>query len=704
MNSFFLKLLNMSISASWLVLVVLILRLILKKAPKWVNVLLWGMVAVRLVCPFSFESVLSLIPSSETVSPTIMMDRTPSVDTGIPVINDVINPVINNSFAPEPSTSANPLQVWIPIFSVIWLMGIAILLGYTAVSYWCLCRKVDTAVLYKENIFQTEHIRSPFVLGLIKPRIYLPFKINAQDFEHVVAHEQAHIRRKDHWWKPLGFLFLTIYWFNPLIWLSYILLCRDIELACDEKVIKVLGNEQRADYSQALVSCSINRRMVAARPLAFGEVGVKERVKTVMNYKKPTFWIIIIAIISCVFVAVCFLTDPIAIGDHFVLTEWSSPDRSNYLHYDIQLGNEAKSGEIYVEQWIDGTCVKSTPVIMTQYVDSIEITMTERRESESTVGTDIQIETNQYGGSLLTYFEYPENYNIRGWGFSAYELDEKRKLDKNEDVILAAKVFDIGNGIRAFDCETLANEPERLENASYMIVVRAVFSEDSLGVAMQEIVSFPKEVLTLNDVIILSQKEHDLSWEDFEKYDYIETGSGLYIRVYEINEKFQLMIGGAGPESEPMYIYLCLKESTDTRIDIRDGGITEFISEYNSEDLETETAFEFNFSKKPQKRWDCTVLCVEESSDNYYVVSYSEEKIISKTGILTIDNKNDFDIVVHLISDGKERVQEIAAGGVAVFYQIVKDTEYTLGCHAEVLEGTEIIVSVFDGEGNILSD
>lgn len=305
--------------------------------------------------------------------------------------------------------------------------------------------------------------------------------------------------------------------------------------------------------------------------------------------KKKLWTYIIAAILSCVIVVVCFLTDPIAIGDHFVLTERNSPDRSSYLHYDIQLGNEAKSGEIYVEQWIDGTCVKSTPVIMTQYVDSIEITMTERRENESTVGTDIQIETNQYGGSLLTYFEYPGNYNFRGWGFTAYELNEKRKLDKNEEVILAAKVFDTGSGIRAFDCETLANEPERLENASHMLVVRAIFSEDPLGVVMQEIVSFPKEILSLNDVIILSQKEHDLSWEDFEKYDYIETGSGLYIRVYEINEKFQLMIGGAGPESEPMYIYLCLKETSDTRIDIRDGGVKAFISEYNSEDSETES-------------------------------------------------------------------------------------------------------------------
>ena len=311
MNELFLKIINMSISASWLILAVLILRLVLKKAPKWVNVLLWGIVAVRLICPLSFESALSLIPSSETIPLDIEMAAKPTIDSGVPAINSVVNPVLS-SFAPPQHvlTSANPLQIWIPILNIIWLIGVGALLLYTAVSYWRLCRKVDTAVRYKGNIFQSENVSSPFVLGIIKPRIYLPFNMNGQDLEHVVAHEQAHIRRKDHWWKPLGFLLLTIHWFNPLMWLAYVLLCRDIELACDEKVIKELGNEQRADYMQALVACSVNRRMIAACPLTFGEVGVKERVKSVMNYKKPAFWVIIIAVIICVGVAACFLTNP----------------------------------------------------------------------------------------------------------------------------------------------------------------------------------------------------------------------------------------------------------------------------------------------------------------------------------------------------------------------------------------------------------
>lgn len=311
MSEFFLKIVNMSISASWVVVAVLALRFCLKKAPKWVNVLLWGIVAVRMVFPFSIESVLSLIPSAETISPTIMMEQTPSVQTGVPALNHVINPVISGSFTPVPGASANPLQIWIPVLTGIWLFGIAALFLYSAVSYWRLRRKVCEAVILRGNLYQSEKVCSPFVLGIIKPKIYLPYHMDSRKMDHVIAHEQTHIRRKDHWWKPLGFLLLTIHWFNPLMWFSYVLLCRDIELACDEKVIREMGNEQRADYTQALVACSVNRRLIAACPLAFGEVGVKERVKSVMNYKKPAFRIVLASVIVCAAAAVCFLTNPI---------------------------------------------------------------------------------------------------------------------------------------------------------------------------------------------------------------------------------------------------------------------------------------------------------------------------------------------------------------------------------------------------------
>lgn len=306
----FLKIVNMSISASYLVLLVVALRLLLKKAPKWINVLLWGLVAVRLLCPFTLESALSLIPSAQTVSPEILLSPSPTIDSGIEAVNRVVNPIITESFTPNPVASANPLQILIPMAALVWCMGMLLMGLYTLVSYWRLRHRVRMAVRMQDTIYRSECISSPFVLGLFRPRIYLPCHMAELDIYHVIAHERTHIRRRDHWWKPLGFLLLTIHWFNPLMWLAYILLCRDIELACDEKVVKDMRPDQRANYSQALLNCSVNRRSIAACPLAFGEVGVKERVKNVLNYKKPAFWAIMAALIIVTAVAVCFLTNP----------------------------------------------------------------------------------------------------------------------------------------------------------------------------------------------------------------------------------------------------------------------------------------------------------------------------------------------------------------------------------------------------------
>ena len=417
MNELFLKIINMSISASWLILAVLILRLVLKKAPKWVNVLLWGIVAVRLICPLSFESALSLIPSSETIPLDIEMAAKPTIDSGVPAINSVVNPVLS-SFAPPQHvlTSANPLQIWIPILNIIWLIGVGALLLYTAVSYWRLCRKVDTAVRYKGNIFQSENVSSPFVLGIIKPRIYLPFNMNGQDLEHVVAHEQAHIRRKDHWWKPLGFLLLTIHWFNPLMWLAYVLLCRDIELACDEKVIKELGNEQRADYMQALVACSVNRRMIAACPLAFGEVGVKERVKSVMNYKKPAFWVIIIAVIICVGVAACFLTNPKQ--DRYTLRiVVPAGSQEEYVYTEEEVSTVRNSIKIWSGDGLGDTEVLLFPVnktaetgyTATYLTHGMSVEFDAENDTWFKIGVNMQNPTNE---DIIVYVEV-ENVEVR---------------------------------------------------------------------------------------------------------------------------------------------------------------------------------------------------------------------------------------------------------------------------------------------------
>ena len=310
MSAVFLKLLNLSITASWLILAVILVRFLLKKAPKWISCVLWALVAVRLVCPFSLESALSLIPSSETIPSNIEMMQKPAIDSGITAINEAVNPAISHSFAPDPMTSANPLQIIIPVLSIVWIVGMAAMLLYALISYIRLKKSVGASVPVRDNILACDEVKSPFILGIIKPLIYVPSSMEGDAMDYVITHESAHIQRRDHWWKPFGYILLTVYWFNPLCWLAYVLLCRDIEMACDEKVIRDMEKDSVAEYSQALLNCSFPRRRIAVCPLAFGEVGVKERVKSVLNYKKPAFWIIVVAVIACVVVAVCFLTNP----------------------------------------------------------------------------------------------------------------------------------------------------------------------------------------------------------------------------------------------------------------------------------------------------------------------------------------------------------------------------------------------------------
>ena len=311
MAAVFLKLLNLSISASWLVLAVLVLRLVSKRSPKWMNVLLWGIVALRLTLPFSIESALSLIPSAETVSPAaVQFAPAPTITSGVSVIDNAVNPSLSEHFAAVPTASVNPLYVWTEIAGWVWLIGLGAMLLYALVSYLRLRRRVSVSLPIQDHIYLCDAISSPFILGVVKPHIYLPSGLDEVQRQNVLAHEQAHLARRDHWWKPLGFALLAVYWFNPVLWLAYTLLCRDIELACDERVIRTMDESAVKTYSTVLLACSMPRKAVITCPLAFGEVGVKERVRNALHYKKPAFWVVAASVAVCVVVAVCFLTDP----------------------------------------------------------------------------------------------------------------------------------------------------------------------------------------------------------------------------------------------------------------------------------------------------------------------------------------------------------------------------------------------------------
>lgn len=310
MDDVFLKLVNLSISASWLILAVLVLRVVLKKAPKWVMPLLWGVVALRLVCLFSIESALSLIPSAETIPSEIVTETREPVLYEQATLDIVTNPTLPSAAEVPVGVSRQQAQVDFNIYSVLWLAGMAALLVHALVSAGKLKRKLATAILLRDNIYESEFVDSPFVFGVVKPNIYLPMHMDEGTAAYVIAHEHAHLARRDHWWKVLGYLVLALHWFNPLVWVAYILFCRDIELACDEKVVKGLDGAARADYSQALLSCAAPGRAVAACPLAFGEGNIKTRVKSALHYKKPAFWVAAAAVLAVVIVAVCFLTNP----------------------------------------------------------------------------------------------------------------------------------------------------------------------------------------------------------------------------------------------------------------------------------------------------------------------------------------------------------------------------------------------------------
>lgn len=309
MAEIFQKALNMSIAAGWLILAVIALRLLLRRAPKRFRLLLWAVVGLRLALPWSIESALSLIPSAQTLPEGIMLERAPVLDTGISALNGAINPGFTAAFTPELGASANPLQVLLPIAAAFWMLGAAAMLLWALVSWLRLRKRVREAVRLEENVYECE-IASPFVLGLFRPRIYLPFSLENGERELVLAHERAHITAGDHIIKPLGWLLLAAHWYNPLVWIAYALFCRDIELACDERVVRGLSLSDRADYSQALLDLSRPRGGVRACPLAFGESSVKGRVKSVLSYKKPAFWLVLLAVVVCVGAAVCFLTDP----------------------------------------------------------------------------------------------------------------------------------------------------------------------------------------------------------------------------------------------------------------------------------------------------------------------------------------------------------------------------------------------------------
>ena len=321
MNELFVRMINVGIAGGWIALGVLLLRPLLKKTPRWILCLLWAIVALRLLLPMTLYSPISLQPSTQVIPTDITTSAAPAINSGISSVNEVVNPVLTEYAQPE----KNDLEKVLSLGAKIWLVGVGVLLSYSILSYVRLLWRTRINLRQQKGVYLCDTIDSPFVLGVVFPRIFMPSWLSTQQQNDVLAHEFAHIKRRDHWWKPLGFALLAVYWFNPLLWVAYILLCRDIEQACDEKVIRTMTAEEKTGYAKTLLECSVHRKMVMACPVAFGEVSVKTRIKGILHYKNPGFWVIMLSLLVCGVVAACFLTNPLPCKHDYQETVLAAP-------------------------------------------------------------------------------------------------------------------------------------------------------------------------------------------------------------------------------------------------------------------------------------------------------------------------------------------------------------------------------------------
>ena len=551
------RLLNMSAAAAVLVCVVVLLRFLLRKAPKWTRCILWAIVAVQLICPVSLRSplsVYSLLPRSSEVQtdqvevfrrsggsekPTLTLD-TPQIAGYAP---GVLTGQSAAAPAPAPQAQRAP-DIFLPTAGMIWLAGAAGMLLYVLLSYLALRRRVRASVPLEGNILLCDGIRTPFILGVLRPRVYLPSGLNAAQQSAVLAHENAHLRRRDHWWKPLGWLLLTLHWFNPLVWLAYALFCRDVELACDEKVVRNMEGAARAEYSQTLLDCAAPRAAVRACPLAFGEVGLKERIKAVLNYKKPAFWIIVLAVAVCIVVAICFLTRPGPI---------EAPDARAPVVTPTPYPTAAP--EVLPTGWP----VYEEIDMETARVYLLDDVFYPEKESFHMFTVTLDERSGQF-----RYYETPISSYI---GMGRYQLDGD---------LLTIRDFGTGSErVNRFriDGERLVWIAEGSDNFSFIkLTDGATFSTDHTPSAAEA------RQMTMDDVLALSEKGGALDFTDFEPFVFEEIGSGLYIRRYPVTQTYDLLVGSMAPEDEIQYVYL-RNLDTGAFIDIRREDVNAFLAQ-----------------------------------------------------------------------------------------------------------------------------
>ena len=589
MTTIFHEILNMSIVASWLIVAVILLRMFLKKAPRKIVCFLWALVAVRLICPFSVESRLSLIPSvqpieiaerqySDTPMDGVTADGTAGTyvtgeaegtgsiegntyeaetanGTGVIDIADATDGIGNTgSFEAlngngEISTSSGSQNINIEdktlanspsqgmsldmVLSAIWVLGMILMLGYGIFSYAVLSRRTAVSMNMEGNIYLCDDIDTPFILGVFSPKVYLPSLLKEEEREYVIAHENAHLGRHDHWWKPLGYVILAVHWFNPLVWAAYVLLCRDIEIACDEKVISGADAEYKKSYAKTLLECSARGRFVTACPLAFGEVSVKERILTVLNYRRPAFWVVVVSVIACIVVGICFLTNPVvgeAEGEPSTQENVTEPESDEGGTDDITESTSVQESEgteeIGSTQEMDDAKQETDSSSQSQAIihDGWRITADEHSEYRYIYAAEQLRMRNMDTGEWyeLTAFDLSYNY---------YDYDELKEGDiALWNITLADAVFeeytegDVGVSIYRYE-ERLPVESDAKPGEGYLVIYGASDSDTvwytfmPLGMSREEVDAFLTDIHVerLEEPIRYYNPESELScMEQFE--------------------------------------------------------------------------------------------------------------------------------------------------------------------------------------------
>jgi beta-lactamase regulating signal transducer with metallopeptidase domain len=517
----FIQVLNMSLTASSIIVFVLVARLLLKKAPKIFSYALWSVVFFRLLCPISFESMFSFLPiNASSISTNTVYSETPQISTGIAAVDNAINPIL-----PAPTNGAsedNPLLIAATIGEGLWLLGVVILLLYSIVSFLRLRKRLIGAVKLQGNIFLADHIASPFVIGLFHPKIYLPSTLAEQEQSYIILHEQTHIRRFDHVMKIIAFTALCIHWFNPLVWIAFTLTIKDMEMSCDESVMRRLGANIREEYSASLLSLATGRKIIAGTPLAFGEGDTKSRIKNMLRYKKPALWVMLAALIAVAAIFIAFASNP-----QHTSMEWAK---------NLRVEN-----------------VEKIELVVMPSGKNERYRLFDRSEFSDIV----TLVHNSRGGYL------PNPESIAGGGVTYYitTTDGVRHEfgnNGNAYLLIDGDSYDAGHSWLSSWGIVKGNSP------------------------LPETFLFGNEkFLTLDELKLIAKKGDAVSWDDFAPYHGQSLGSGLYIRSYPMEPPYYVNVGGV-PGELPMYIHLGSTE-TEQYIDIRQESIEEFIQKSKTE-------------------------------------------------------------------------------------------------------------------------